>query len=520
VEPWGRRYVFAEGPLPERIVSQGEDLLASPASILIEIDGAGPVTWGPVELLKAEPAVVRLRSRLEGPVQGQGLVTIEYDGMIRVDLAFVPSRGLRLRRVQYEVELARGVGRWFNRHVPYSYESLNVDKQLLLSSAGVLPEGRLGFEFTPTVFVGNRQVGIEWWGETNAHWIYPSGGEPIEIVRSGADSTIRVAPVEQPVLTGPEGWSDHFALFPAPMRPARGDWRSTRFVVWRAAKRFAAPWARYFWISFPAHFRPKWHGLPSSDGSGEQEEIRSRVRSAGVGFIPYGKLTAGPSYHPRTLEMRDEWSANAQAFTYPPRAERAVLQRNTNWKPRTPYSYAVCMRHTDYLSWILDENLTALRDEALDGLYFDFGSISRMCQRDPRVRTRGRDQAWNYFSLRQFYKSLYEQMQLVNPDAILTAHTHGQPKALSAYLDFNFVGEALNVVFRGGKSWRALLRAPRWFSRCPASPAGGRRHEPASRAEAGGGSRESVEAAAVSERAPLPGSGERHAHVVRQQRPR
>jgi hypothetical protein len=216
------------------------------------------------------------------------------------------------------------------------------------------------------------------------------------------------------------------------------------------------------WIAFPGHFDTRWHGLPESVPSGKQRTLRARLEKDGISYIPYGKLTAAPSLHPRVLENVETWSATDRLFTGTAAAQREFLEER-GWRPRQVFGYAACMARMDYVDWMLEQSLTAFRKEELDGLYFDWGAINEPCRRDPRVEDYRTDQVFNYFNVRDFYKRLYREVKAVDPNALIAIHTQGQPRALAAHVDYAFMGEALNVLFRGNRSFKQIRRNPRVY---------------------------------------------------------
>lgn len=468
VESWGRIYRFQHGPLPVQIVSQGSELLAAePRWKFVLEDGPARLDWSRTEI-ESENArrVTLVCSAALGVAHVRARTVIEYDGMIRVDLEIVGSPGsdavLTLRQLQYEIPLRADVARWFNHHVPYDYRRLTIDKQALISSVGAFPENRQSFEFVPTLFLGNYDVGLEWWSDENVNWRTAEKDRPIELERRGNQAILRVTPVSAPIQ-GVTSFRHRFALFPAPMRPSPPRWRSNRFISPSAHRSFEKDGFRYFWIAFPGHIFPHYHGLPATPQTVEQVALRERLRQQGVRYIPYGKLMAAPSFHPKTLAHGQEWAANRRMFTGPTAAEQNLMRRNTSWKRGEWYGYNVCARRTDYFDWILAENLEALRAEDLDGIYFDFGSPSSPCETDPRLEPGAKKQAWHYFEIREFYKGLYEGVDELNPEALITIHTNGQPRALTAWVDYNFVGEAVNAVFRDGRRWPDLKKRPELY---------------------------------------------------------
>ena len=72
----------------------------------------------------------------------------------------------------------------------------------------------------PTFFLGNYEVGLEWWSDENLNWESGNGGRPIELERVDDESILRVSPVSAPVRNLSR-FDHRFALFPVPMRPSR-----------------------------------------------------------------------------------------------------------------------------------------------------------------------------------------------------------------------------------------------------------------------------------------------------------
>ncbi|MHA7838406.1 MAG: hypothetical protein ACX98W_13205 [bacterium] len=395
--------------------------------------------------------------------------TIEYDGMVRIELQSSEDSDVSIDRFAYVFELSSPLFEWFNHHVPYDYAALNVDKKALLESAGPIASGESRFEFSPTLFLGGREVGIEWWWESNVQWTRQPGDTPLRIRRGNSITSLMIEPISERRKIDPaHPFTHEFALFPTPLRPAPERWRSTRFISYQAARQFRSDLdLRFYWIAFPKHFSALYHGLPNSRRDKDQIDLREKLASLRVGYIPYAKLTAVPSAHPRALARTKDWAANDQLFMVPPPNERRIIQRTTDWKPGQSFGYAVCAESTEYLDWIRTESVRAYREERLDGLYYDFGSISRMCERasdapgdSPTEAGRTKPEFWHYFNLREFYKDLDREMAQIDPDGILTIHTHGQPRALSAWADFTFIGEALNVEFRKGRRFPEIANRP------------------------------------------------------------
>ena len=458
VSVWGRELVFERGPLPRQIRSQGIGLFAEPPVFRAsERNSSSPVEWGPVEVVNRSDTSVTLRSGGATPkLNFVAVTTIEYDGMIRTLVRVSAPSAVEVTRFSYELSLPETVATHFTQHVAYDYRTLRVDLRKLVESAGRVRDGDTSYSFAPSFSLSNDRVGIEWWAESG------SGLAPKPIRVTSAGSTVRWAfePIARRIPLEPGTWWEHeFALFPLPLRPLANSWRQVRFTGPAEAKRIGTrAGTRHVWIAFPLQFSARWHGLPASLRDEKQRRLRTDLSGSGVGYIPYGKLAAAPSLHPVAMARAADWAASSERWTGPP-AEEAEHMRKHGWQIGQAYGYAPCLGDDGYLDWILKQNLEAFDAERPAGLYFDFGSILAPCVRGANGSSPSMPK-WNYFSVRRFFRSLYEQVKLRDPDALITVHSNGQPKALAGFVDFVFVGEALNVHFRGGRSFAEMRSRP------------------------------------------------------------
>ncbi len=479
VSVWGRSYQFREGPVPTQIISQEQSLFARPPLYRLTINNQEtPITWSaPEMLMQARSAAVLHTRGTAGVVQIEAYTRIEYDGMIKVDYTFSAPEGTVINQFAYEWRLPEVIGQYFNHHIEYDFQYLNVNKDAVGSSAGLIPENK-ELVFTPTIWMGNREVGLEWWTETDANWTYSGstpeqpGSKPIVLAKSGNEAVFRVQPLASSLTfsAAQQHWSDTFALFPAPMRPMRENWRNMRILnpghIHQYFKENRQAGSNLLSIVQPgsSYFRPQWNGLltPSRIPAVQQQvrehftkvqeqtaHIRRDIRRDIPIFIHYSMLTMAPMLHPKTQEKFEEWSADSQ-WHHANRQQVQVLQAsNPEYQPDQRVSYFVCAGRKDYFDWFVDEIVNGLKNnEYYKGIYFDFGSISRMCTNSPRLAGKERwKQSWEYFNIREFYKKLYERLRREAPDAYVLSHTHGQPRAVSAFLDHMIIGETLNAVF-------------------------------------------------------------------------
>jgi hypothetical protein len=465
---WGRSYRFDAGPLPSAIRSQGTALFVErPRFRVSGAAGEQIVAWQAPTLLEARPDAVRLRSLGSFPgAQVAAETRVEYDGMIDVSLELKAEQPVRLARLDYELTFPSSALQFFARHLPYDYQVANVDKRRLLEGAGKLPD-RLSLEFVPTLALGDRRVGVEWWSETNAHWSQLPGARPFEVVRAGDVTKLRVTPIGASLSLAPgSSWRDTFTLFVFPSRPPPERWRSVRFLPYTRASNFDPRiGTRFIFLATESTFHARYDGLPASISDSFQIEARAEMARRFVGYMPYGMLTLAPMLHPQTMSHFEEWSAEGKWWRLQAGYDNDVIKRNhPELRPGAPYTYPACAARKDYFDFMLAENVNALRAERLDALYFDHGAITRMCIRNPILAGKNGRESWEYHNVRNFYKRLYEQVHAVRPDALIVIHTHGAPKALGAFVDFHIFGEALNAHFGGWRPATQYFSNPRLYT--------------------------------------------------------
>lgn len=452
VSAWGRRYEFEAGPLPSSILSQGQQLLAAPARLKF---GGAKIDWSPVEVIEAAPGRICLATKGRSDTAlVEAAILIEYDGMLQLDLAI---RGpAKISALSYEISLRNEQSTLFSHHMVYDYETGITNRNAVLKTAGRTLRGSRRFRFVPSFALGGREVGVEWWSESNADWHGPRVRDPYELARTEEMTTLRVEPISAPLeIRKGTVWRDRAAIFALPLRPPPTNWRSVRFVAsGPSAPSFASKiGTRLAWVAFGSSFQPRWHGLPAAHKDlPEHKQLRRRLQDRGIAYIPYGKLVATPTLHPEPRERFSEWSADGVWWTGPlPSDVASVLEFNgISWSPRQPHTYAPCMGVRSYRDWILSQNLEALDTEHPDGLYFDHATIARMCRLSPRLKGKQDREIWEYFAVRDFFKRLYAEMKARNPDALLVVHSPGHPRALAGAADFIWTGEQLSAVFRRG----------------------------------------------------------------------
>lgn len=248
---WGRTYGVTASGLPHSLVSQGAQVLAAPARIVVKVNGRE-------EKISLGPAVITdekdWRVQFAGKAEGGGLTFeargwLEQDGLVYTELTYAPKDGIPLTvdalRMEFPIAeadadclLCIGPGNNFS-----SKTTMIIPKGKRGRLWSTLDTGRAGSgmtvgSFYPTVWIGNERRGFLWWADSDRGW-FPDDGVPAhEAVRekysdfasggpthgSGTVIVFRNNIIGKPVkVVGPRILA--FSYMGTPQKPLQHGWR-------------------------------------------------------------------------------------------------------------------------------------------------------------------------------------------------------------------------------------------------------------------------------------------------------
>jgi len=165
VRCWGRSYRFTRSILPTEVVTRGASILAGPIALTGRESGV-PLVWqgGKVEFPVREDD----RVTLTGTARAAGLAltgttTVEFDGMVRVDLKLTPDLGKAalLQDLTLEIPLKPEHARYLY-HFPGMWGSI--------ANSAALPAEGWTHGFKPFVWLGDEDRGFAWFCESDRNW--------------------------------------------------------------------------------------------------------------------------------------------------------------------------------------------------------------------------------------------------------------------------------------------------------------------------------------------------------------
>lgn len=425
---WGRTYTFANSVFPTSIVSQGQELLASPIALHMDF-GFGDQTpyCCKNEVLEAEnDKVLIVGAALCGNLIINTAVTIEYDGFVKFTLRLVPAgpynyikdwkddwskdTKVRLQNARLEIPM-RKEGATLMHFWPASNGSV---VQNVVVGSGAFRDAQLPFK--PSVWVGNEKYGLNLCMETDENIQVDDPGSCIRTAVAEDSNTLSVqllTKAPRQWTKKPEAWAHtlppvcyEFLLEATPVRPvtreAVDDWRIFRASVdGKELEEAAAKGAK--WI----HLHEEWGMMQNYGIPANREQFRKTVEKAhslGLKVMPYFGYECS-SAKPDFEKYMDDYLNKTVDGDFTGGWTRQGLYQK---------AYIVCY-HGSYSGQMLEATAKAMDELGVDGIYTDGTYIPWECANE----THGcgyRDEAgklhatYPILAVREHVKKLYTQI--------------------------------------------------------------------------------------------------------------
>ncbi len=240
IEVWNRTYKLAASGLLEKAIIAGDDFFARPMSMSISANGEQiHFQEGEAKLLERwQGRAVYERKSHSANLDLSAKTTVEYDGMVRVDLTLSPKQKITLDHFDYAFHLPHKNARFLHFVGCPEQNSLSIMIPRESFSFSVPEKTGVFFEepFKTLVWLGNNDKGFLWFSESEQHFSPQESSQrpaALRAINSEAEVTFQVSPVtaaysiEQPITYT-------FGFFATPVRPMPEKWRSWFFTTRRA----------------------------------------------------------------------------------------------------------------------------------------------------------------------------------------------------------------------------------------------------------------------------------------------
>lgn len=241
VSVWNRRYHLAPSGLLSRAEIAGEDFFARPMSLDIRVGGQ-PVVFRPGAarvVSRGRGRVVYERTLVADVMEVVNRVTVEYDGMVRMDMTLRPRGPLDVDHFSYAFHLPAASARFMHFIGCPAQNNLSIMIPKESYTMAVPGEDGEFFKepFKTLVWLGDQDRGFLWFSGSEEHWspTLPSERpDALRATRRDGEVEFRVAPVQRSFRLGVAA-TYTFGFFATPVRPFPSGWREW-FLTTRLAQ--------------------------------------------------------------------------------------------------------------------------------------------------------------------------------------------------------------------------------------------------------------------------------------------
>jgi len=238
VRVWGREIVLGGSGLPNAIVSQKANMLASPMRVILKAGGQEAPLRADADAPKvekaSETAAVTSGRMSGGPWHVETRITTEFDGMMKVEMTLSRDTPGPLDGFVVEMPLkaqhAKLLGYWTghgNFRGATGYGALPAGEGVVFASNKINRQrsDALQGSFIPYLALADDRRGLAWFAENDKGWSKSMEAPALEVERKGEVVTLRMNVInEKTELTEPTTFV--FALHPTPVKAVSKDWRS------------------------------------------------------------------------------------------------------------------------------------------------------------------------------------------------------------------------------------------------------------------------------------------------------
>ena len=431
---WNRDYHFDGGAFPAQIDIGGTAILSSPIQLNVKAGGE-EFAWQ-----KAKPQVVQQKpDKIVNVIQNQSkslvlhsTVTTEFDGMIRVDMQLEPKAADPVDVDELYLEMPLKPEYATLKYI-LTYPTGNFYNPNIL---GAVQENWHG-QFSPQVWLGNEEMGLAWFAESDRGWDLDKEDRALEIIRDKQAVTLRVNLIDHRV-TVKEPLLLTFGFLATPAKPLPDDWQEMRVSCYAETEpRVFIDW------SFP--WKEKWFAFPavrdvirSGSTYTSYDELIAHYKTLVPQYIPYINIDCASTALPEYRFYEEQWRSGGPV-------EGTTGTQTSDVAAFGASLVGVCTQSSwsDFFIYALNEFFDKY---PMDGVYIDNSGagtcsnpVHNTCFFEKYGNSRG---TVNIFATRELQKRLYKIVKAKNKDNIVIAHSAGSVALpVASFYDAHVDGE-------------------------------------------------------------------------------
>lgn len=314
-EVWGRTMTIGAGGLPTQITTQGRELLARPATLVAELADGTTATLQAATcrtISAAEHQAIYEATGTLGDLTVTGRVTVMFDGIYKVELAFQPGQPLAIKSLQAVfpmrnefAHLVHGSG----EGIRYGFDVMAMPAKgrgRLWDSRRVDGQPMKVGSFIPFVWLGHTPGGLAWFADSDEGWLPNDNHPAIEVRRTTPESTDLVLNLISEPVTLDAPRRIVFGLQATPVKPLRPGWRDNQWT-------FDATFHDFSGITtLPGkqHSDLIWNAVPYViDADYAKKKAADWQKSRGLA-VPYFENNVMGKFRPEVDYFGEHWKAS------------------------------------------------------------------------------------------------------------------------------------------------------------------------------------------------------------------
>ncbi len=230
---WGREMTLGSAGLPAQITTQNRPLLAAPAQLRAQLPDGKTVTAAGADVKVASEQDWQVQTDVASTLANIDVtsrVTVEYDGMYKVEMTLTPRSPVDVQALQVVVPLTEHFADYLHAcgdgiRTGFYYGFLPREKTgRIWDCYTVDSQPMVSGSFIPYVWVGSPDGGLCWFADSDQGWIPNDKVPAIELRRDGKSVDLVLNLVSAPAtLDGPR--TVVFAFQASPVKTMHTQWR-------------------------------------------------------------------------------------------------------------------------------------------------------------------------------------------------------------------------------------------------------------------------------------------------------
>lgn len=403
VTVWGRTYSFGSSSLfPTEIAAAGSSILSNPIRLIAKV-GGDTVRWEDTRITLKQvtnPKVILETSARSINLEAKTVTSIEYDGMMKVEMTLSPMGGAMIDELILEIPIKPEHAQYFwNLPGNWSFQQPN---------AGRLPNGLWQKDFCNYIWIGDGERGLCWFAESQRNWNVHKDYNAVKIEKTDQGAVLRIYFVNTP-LTLQSARTIVFGMQATPVKSRPKGWRKWLFgggTQPNISIRWASPtYVRHYSFPVPNNLESFNSGIEEYHAQGQKFTTYSCYR-----------------YVSPSIPEREYYDGDWQIF--------GITGGVTNQSDVAQFYEPVieaCTIRKEYMDFYVYQYENYFKTTNADGIYID-GSSPGICQNPAHeechyVDNNGQTKYdLHIFAAREAYKGLYTAAKKDDPDNIVVAH--------------------------------------------------------------------------------------------------